>query len=288
MRKDKLLATLALTGAALCMPMQLSAQPKAEPIIGAANSVTQFVHPWQGKKVGYIGDSITDPRNGGGKIKKYWQFLQDWLGITPYVYGVSGRQWNDVPHQAEQLKQEHGDDVDAIMVFMGTNDFNHGVPIGEWFTETTEQVYAAQGQPKQLETRKMRHHIMGDETYRGRINKGIDTLKRLFPDKQIILLTPLHRALANFNDKNVQPEECYQNWCGEYIDAYIQAVKDAGNLWGVPVIDLNAISGLNPMVKEQLIYFHNPVTDQLHPNTEGQRRMAATLMYQLLTLPATF
>lgn len=289
MIKDKLLVTLALTGTALCMPVQSTAQPKTvEPVIGAAKTGMEIIHPWQGKKVGYIGDSITDPRNGGGKIKKYWQFLQDWLGITPYVYGISGRQWNDVPRQAEQLKKEHGNDVDAIIVFMGTNDFNHGVPIGEWYTETTEQVYAAQGKPKQLETRKKRQHIMGDETYCGRINKGIDTLKRLFPDKQIVLLTPLHRALANFNDKNVQPEECYQNWCGEYIDAYIQAVKDAGNFWGVPVIDLNAVSGLNPMVKEQLIYFHNPATDQLHPNTDGQRRMAATLMYQLLTLPATF
>ena len=51
-------------------------------------------HPWQGKRVGYLGDSITDPNCYGDKIKKYWDFLQEWLGITPYVYGISGRQWN--------------------------------------------------------------------------------------------------------------------------------------------------------------------------------------------------
>lgn len=90
-----------------------------------------FQHPWQGKRVGYIGDSITDPNCYGDKIKKYWSFLQEWLGITPYVYGVSGRQWNDVPRQAEKLKKEHGNEVDAILVFMGTNDFNSGLPIGE-------------------------------------------------------------------------------------------------------------------------------------------------------------
>ncbi|MBQ9092700.1 MAG: SGNH/GDSL hydrolase family protein [Prevotella sp.] len=271
-----------------CMSLDIQAQPVAQqaeihPYMNIAS-----VHPWQGKRVGYIGDSITDPRNGGGKIRKYWQFLQEWLGITPYVYGVSGRQWNDVERQATLLKQEHGDEVDAILVFMGTNDFNHGVPIGEWFAEATEQVYAAQGKPKQLETRRKREPVMDDATFRGRINKGMASLKRLFPDKQIVLLTPLHRSSAQFSDKNVQPAECYQNWCGEYIDAYIQAVKEAGNLWGVPVIDLNAVSGLNPMVKEQAVYFTDPVKDLLHPSTKWQERMAHTLVYQLMALPATF
>ena len=30
-------------------------------------------HPWQGKRVAYLGDSITDPRNSGAK-KKYWSY----------------------------------------------------------------------------------------------------------------------------------------------------------------------------------------------------------------------
>ena len=35
-------------------------------------------------------------------------------------------------------------------------------------------------------------------------------------------------------------------------------------------------------------YFHDKDTDRLHPNAEGHRRMALTLMYQLLALPASF
>lgn len=86
-------------------------------------------HPWAGKRVGYIGDSITDPKNNSNDIRqKYWAYLQQWLGITPYVYGISGRQWDDVPRQAEKLSKEHGNEVDAVVVFMGTNDFNAGVP----------------------------------------------------------------------------------------------------------------------------------------------------------------
>ena len=42
---------------------------------------TLIAHPWQGKRVAYFGDSITDPRNSGSK-KKYWGFLEDWLQVT--------------------------------------------------------------------------------------------------------------------------------------------------------------------------------------------------------------
>lgn len=95
----------------------------------------------------------------------------------------------------------------------------------------------------------------------------------------------MHRAFANFGETNVQPDENYQNSCGEYVDAYVQAVKEAGNLWGLPVIDFNSVTGMNPIIEEQLIYFYDSGFDRLHPNTKGQERMARTLMYQLLALP---
>ena len=63
---------------------------------------------------------------------------------------------------------------------------------------------------------------------------------------------------------------------------------ETGNVWGVSVIDLNAVTGLNPMVEEQLVYFYDAGYDRLHPNTKGQIRMARTLMHQLLTLPVGF
>lgn len=245
-------------------------------------------HPWQGKRVAFIGDSFTDPQSYGNKIKKYWSFLQEWLDITPYVYGVSGRQWNDVPFQAKQLYEGHGNDVDAILVFLGTNDFNAGVPIGGWFTEKKERVMAARGKPKTLVDLTKRTLVMDKDTYRGRINIGISELKKLFPDKQIILLTPMHRSFADFGEKNVQPDESYQNDCGEYVDTYVQAVKEAGNIWGIPIIDLNSATGMNPMVEEQLIYFYDSSFDRLHPNTKGQERIAKTLFHQLFLYPCTF
>ena len=48
----------------------------------------------------------------------------------------------------------------------------------------------------------------------------------------------------NYCINNVQPEEAFSNSIGLFIDDYVQTVKQAGNLWAVPVIDLNSLSGL--------------------------------------------
>lgn len=258
------------------------------PLLQDDGAATNYVaHPWQGKRVAYFGDSITDPRNNASK-NKYWSLLKEWLGITPYVYGVSGRQWNDIPRQAEKLKAEHGDDFDAILIFMGTNDYNVGIPIGEWYTEKEEQVMAGIHEQKHLVDRKRLYPCMDNGTYRGRINIALDKLKRMYPTKQIILLTPIHRGGFYPNEKNWQPTEDYTNKCGEYLKSYVDAVKEAGYIWSVPVIDLCSLCGLYPLADEHAQYFHNADTDRLHPNDKGHQRIAKTLMYQLLSLPCTF
>lgn len=247
---------------------------------------TSFIHPWQGKRVAYFGDSITDPNNKASK-KKYWSFLQEWLGITPYVYAKSGRQWNDIPRQTSLLQKEHGQDVDAILIMIGTNDYNAGVPIGQWYTERTEKVMVGIHEEKHLEARQRQYLSMTDSTYCGRINRAIMQLKQKYPTTQIVLMTPIHRAGFYANEKNWQPTEDYRNLCGEYLKSYVDAVKEAGNIWAVPVIDMNSLCGLYPMIDEHAQYFNKTDTDRLHPNDKGHERIARTLMYQLLSLPCT-
>ena len=113
-------------------------------------------------------------------------------------------------------------------------------------------------------------------------------LKRMFPDKQIVLLTPIHRSDFHANENNWQCDESYTNRCGVYLDEYIKVIKEAGDIWAVPVINWSASCGLFPLISEHGRYFHDAQTDLLHPNDLGQQRMARTLMYQLLTLPCVF
>lgn len=244
-------------------------------------------HPWSGKKVAYFGDSVTDP-NVLPNDTKYWGYLRDWLGTTPYVYGINGMQWSDIPRQTDELIKQHGQDVDAIMIFIGTNDFNGGVPIGSFYTEASEKVVAAMGAPKSEQTRMHRTMVKDPSTLCGRINIALEKIKATYPTKQVILLTPIHRAYAEFGDNNVQPDENWQNNIGEWFSTYVETIKQAGRVWSVPVIDTNALCGLYPILDSNAPFFSNSNTDRLHPNTEGHKRIAKTLMYQLLSLPCTF
>ena len=255
-------------------------------LLGITTAAMAESHPWQGKRIGYLGDSVSDPNSYNGTIKHYWSYLSEYLSTKPIVAACSGYEWWHLPELADKMYAEVGQDIDGIIVFLGTNDFNSGVPIGEWYEETTVQYpVARRGERKQVKALKHRTLVMDEGTLKGRINIGMKKLKQMWPEKQIILLTPLHRAIADFGDRNYQPDESYQNPCGEYVDAYVDAIKEAGNVWAVPVIDLNALSGLYPMLNEHTRYFYDADKDRLHPNDKGHERIAKVILQQLIVLP---
>jgi hypothetical protein len=139
-----------------------------------------------------------------------------------------------------------------------------------------------------LTLRRHRTPIMTDSTFCGRLNMLLSYLKSHYPTKQIIVFTPIHRGPAVFHEKNVQPDETFSNGCGLFFEDYVDAIKRAGTLWAVPVIDLHALSGLYPMDDAFVPYFHDGKTDRLHPNALGHYRLARTMQYQLLALPSSF
>ena len=246
------------------------------------DSKKTLISQWNGKRVAYLGDSMTQKPGDGSSV--YWEYLSTLLGIEPFVYGISGHQWNDIYEQAVKLKNERGTDIDAIFIFAGTNDYNNNVPLGKFFTETTKQT----NHDGQNVTRKYRSRIFDDTTFCGRINKVIAFLKNHYPMQQVIILTPLHRGFAKFSDRNVQPGENYCNGQGLYLEDYVNSLKEAALNWAVPIIDLYSMSGLYPLSDSYTRYFRNRETDRLHLNSEGNYRLAKTIQYQLLTIPSTF
>lgn len=253
------------------------------PKVTVTNQEKTPTSQWQGKRVAFLGDSMTDKRRIGTTFV-YWEYLNELLGVEPFVYGVSGNQWNDIYKQSVKLHDEKGTNVDAILIFAGTNDYMHNTPLGEFFSETTKQTNF---NGKEV-TRKYRTPILNDSTFCGRINKAMSYLKNNYPQQQIIIMTPIHRGFAKFNEKNVQPDENYANGQGLYIDSYVAILKQAASYWAVPLIDLYSTSGLFPMADSHLQYFHKKDTDRLHPNSLGDYRLAKTIQYQLLGLPSGF
>ncbi|MBP3425247.1 MAG: SGNH/GDSL hydrolase family protein [Rikenellaceae bacterium] len=241
-----------------------------------------YSNSWAGRKVVFLGDSITDPQ-GVSAPNIYWRYLADMLGFEPFVYGVNGHQWSNLPSQIKRMK-EVGTEPDVIMIFAGTNDYNANVPLGEWYTFDKRIVNVNGRQVERLH----REFVRDDATFRGRINSVMESLKTDYPTAQIILVTPLHRAFATFGSGNVQPEESYANGLELFIDDYVEVVREASSIWSAPLIDLYATSGLLPMIDSHVQYFTNSERDRLHPNAKGHQRMAHVMAAQMMAIAAFF
>ena len=244
----------------------------------------QVESAWRGKKVAFLGDSITDPQHVGCTAN-YWNYLPDILGLEAWVYGRNGWQMNGVLTQAGWLQRELGDEVDAIFVLAGTNDFNGSVPRGAWYDEREEETPRSQG-PVRL---RRRTPSMDEKTFRGRLNRLLSFLKHNFPRQQIVLMTALHRGYAAFGPTNVQPDESFANLRGDFIGDFNDDIREAGRIWSVPVLDLFATSGLCPLDRQAYAdCFHDAEKDMLHPSAEGHRRIARTMAGWMLTVPSDF
>lgn len=245
---------------------------------------------WKGAKVAFIGDSITDPSQMEKYNDVYWNMMRDILGIEPYVYAISGYRMHHAEDFLNKLKEEHGDDVDAIIIFLGTNDYSHSLPLGEFYTCKEDKVIDRGN----VEVQRMHRELIYDpNTFKGITNHIVRYAKELYPDKQIILLTSLHKGYYNKQkNANIQPCEEWSNANGEFLSDFVNALKEAGSIWSVPVIDLYNISTLTPTLDVHHKYFrgdgYEGLTDYLHPNTSGHRRIAYALSYQLLAYPAKF
>lgn len=245
-------------------------------------------HPWSGKKVVYLGDSITDPAQvERHKHKVYWQYLQELYGIEPHVYAISGYQWDRIYPMSQKMQSEVGGSPDAILILLGTNDYNAGVPLGEWYEEVEEDV----NRRGVLIRQPRRHFVKNMGTLRGRINTVMEYLKQNFPDQQIVIMTPLHRGYANFGGSNVQPPESFPNALGLHLEDYVNVLREAADIWGASVIDLYRDSGLLPADPAYAKYFRDGGADgkdNLHPNGLGHLRMAQTIAAALRALPPGF
>lgn len=237
--------------------------------------------PWAGKRVAFLGDSMTDPSNTSSLLK-YWNYLDSLTGIRPEVFARSGFRWDGIYRKAQELSQAiPADSLDAIFIWAGTNDFNGAVPPGSLFTETVDSV-SVNGA---MTARRHRTLSMADSTVCGNINRTLSFLKSVYPRQLIVVMTPIHRGYARFSERNQQPSEEWANGLGLYVDLYVSLIRRGAELWSVPVIDLFAESGIVPALDSNIPYIHDRESDRLHPSDEGHYRIARLIQARLSTLP---
>ena len=215
----------------------------------------------QGKKIAFLGDSITQGCGTSGEDKFFWNLIAAETGAISHGYGIGGTRI--APQHVPSAEPEYDryfasrvddmiPDADIVVVFGGTNDFGHG-----------DAAFGA------LDDRCK-------DTFCGALRALMEKLITRYPYAQLVVMTPTHRedeeVLANGNTGAPRLAKL-----AEYVNAITAICGD----YAVPVLDLFRTSGLQPRVP-LLKELYMP--DGLHPNDAGHRKIADRLIGFLTAL----
>lgn len=169
-----------------------------------------------------LGDSITylndHPEETGNRITKgYMTLVTERIPNLRYVNrGFNG--WTAV-RIAEQIDQLELERADVYTVFLGTNDWWRGLPLGS----TADY-----------------RNATGSGTTAGAFRVIIDRLRQLNPQAEIILLTPMPRTdFVYINRPENHAWGAYRpNRNGQSLEAFADTIAAIGRLEGLRVLDL--------------------------------------------------
>jgi lysophospholipase L1-like esterase len=207
-----------------------------------------------GKKLNFLGDSITEGHGVSHPEKTYWGLIAAREGALCRGYGIGGTR---IARQTKPSDEPRWDldfcsravdmdtDADVVVVFGGTNDFGHGdAPLGRMTDRTPDTFYGAM-------------HTL------------CTTLIERYPDAAIVFMTPLHRT----NEDNPRGDGNKPQDVGVLAE-YVAIIREVAQFYSLPVLDLFAAGGIQPRVPVMQERF---MPDGLHPNDAGHEIIAAKL-----------
>lgn len=227
---------------------------------------------YNGKRVSFLGDSLTDSGTGGF----YINYLNEYFGfgaITKSAKGgtfVSGNTtafgaafWQD--ERVNQLDL----DSDIVFVMGGTNDANNNVSLGSPDISNcdTKTFYGAY---HVLISKLIYKYYKLDTGYYA--EQGIDysgvTQADTAKPVQIFLITPPY-MLDSERQYNKTP-------------TYAEAVIEIGKLLGCPVCDTRANSGVNLYTREYYKGYRNGKYDYTHVSPEAHKQWTKVIIGKML------
>ena len=198
----------------------------------------------KGAKINFLGDSIT----AGSCVteeERFSDLMAARFGVISRNYGLGGTriarqqkpsecEWFDLDFN--QRMEDMDPDADVVVVFGGTNDFGHGdAPFGTF--EDRDK-----------------------STFCGACHELMTKLINRFPESVIVFMTPLHRLSESSPRGDIKPEPVGM------LEDYVNMIKKTAAYYGIAVLDLFSMSGLQPKVP---IIQEKYVPDGLHPNDAG-------------------
>lgn len=127
------------------------------------------------------------------------------------------------------------DDADVVVILGGTNDYGHG------------------------DAELVDFNSKSEYTFYGAMHILCNKLIHKYPSAEIVFATPLHRC-----DEN--------GYMGKFpLKKYADIIKEVAAFYGLPVLDLFGINGIQPKVD---IIKEKYMTDGLHPSDAGAEKIA--------------
>lgn len=230
----------------------------------------QIKNWYNGKRVSFMGDSLTEGGTGGF----YINYLNDYFGFAnikksakggTMVSGVTTAMgsafWED--SRVNQL------DIDSDVVFImgGTNDANNNVTLGspDISNCNTNTFYGAY---HVLISKLIYKYYKLDTGYYADIDYSGVTQAETAKPVQIFLITPPY-MLSSESQYNKTP-------------AYCEAVIDIGKQLGCPVCDIRANSGVNIFAKEYYKGYRNGNFDYVHVSPEAHEQWTKVIIGKML------
>ena len=215
----------------------------------------------KGKKINFLGDSITQGHGVSDASKCFVSLISEREGVIGRNYGIGGtrlaKQKNE-PFQEILDKDfcvralQMDSDADVVVVFGGTNDFGHGdAPFGRFENDKN------------------------NDTFCGAVHTLCKILLEKYPDSDIVFITPLHRINEDDIFGDCKPEAVAT------LNEYVDAIRKITEFYSIPVLDLFASSQMQPKVpfiKEKFM------PDGLHPNDAGHEILARKITAYLKSL----
>lgn len=212
------------------------------------------------RKILFLGDSITEGVGASCVENGYVSVFGKISGADVRNYGISGTRIARQKHPSSDLRWDldfvqRVDDMDAdadiVAVFGGTNDYGHGdAPLGNFESRDVYTFYGAM-------------HILCQK------------LIKKYPKAIIMFITPLHRLNENAEVNEIKIRNAAP------LSGYVDIIKEVARYYSLPVLDLYAVSGLQPEVD---VIRELYIPDGLHPNDAGAGIIAERIMGFLKSL----
>ena len=203
-----------------------------------------YLNKWEQKSWLTLGDSITKANGSQIIVKEKLGFLKvDNKGINGQTMAYQSTNKSTYSIGKDINYKEY----DLVTIFIGTNDFRYNKKLGVISEDSNKY---------------------DETTFIGSYQMLIETILESNSSIDLVLITPLQRSKDGY-DIN------FTNEVGYKLINYVNAIKDLGKKYDLPVLDLYSSSGFTN--KTLSLY----TRDNLHPNEKGYE-IIANKMYKFL------